>query len=404
MKVGPYTLTRHAFTTSFRTLLDAQAIRRDGIPRLDGGTPNDVARLVLRRNAGAILRAGEGHFHAMWVADTGKAFNGAREALSVEYLAGLLSRVVRTSARVGRVPTCFTPKGWHDLPWPRADGLPWLLHMVDRLDDPAFVADHHRDLQKAWDDWRAAHLDPTTGLIREEVTGDWMDTVPRPSSTYNNLMGLRAAQAARRLDLAGEGPDEKALLASRWTGAHLRDHARSGDYLSADANVPALYHGLLPRHVRRRIATSLETSLLATPIGMRTREGAYTRDEFPLATRLAPAYHSTRWLHWGLMHVIGLQRNDLPWQHQLTPIRRLTSALGNFIETLDDEGRPFATPWIATEHGFTMSAGLYLEATSPSDLPIPSPQDAVTAPASHQQAYLPEPGSLPAPLQEPPAQ
>jgi hypothetical protein len=343
---------------------DARRVRRAGVPRLAAPDPEAMAREVLRANAREVLRSGSGHFHDMWVADLGKAFAGATRELPREYLAGLLDRIVSVSARVGRVPTCFTPRGWHDLPWPRADSLPWLLHMVETLDDPAFLAERHGALRKTYADWAAATIDPATGLVRRDVTGDWMDTVPRPSSTYNNLMALRAAQAARRLDLGDAALDVDALLASRWTGTHLRDHAASGDYLSADANVPALYHGLLRADARRAIARALEASALVRPVPMRTREGAYARDELPPLTRLAPSYHSTTWLHLGLMLANGLKREGAPWRHHVEAVEASVLAHGNFLETLDERGEPHRSRWLSTEHGFSMSAGLYLEAVS----------------------------------------
>src|SRR5581483_11346519 len=175
---------------------------------------------------------------------------------------------------------------------------------------------------------------------------------------------LRASQAAARLDLGEPALGADALLAARWTGTHLRDHARSGAYLSADANVPALYHGLLPADVRRAIARTLEASDLVHPVPMRTREGAYAREELPPLTRLAPSYHSTTWLHLGLMLANGLQREGLPWRHHVEAVERSVLAHGNFLETLDARGEPHRSRWLSTEHGFSISAGLYLEALS----------------------------------------
>lgn len=362
MRVGRYAVHGATLKATWRMLADSRRVRRHGIPRLAHDEPAEVARAVLRANAGAVLRAGAGHFHDMWVADFGKAFGGALHALPREYLAAQLDRVAATSAPLGRVPTCFTPKGWHDLPWPRADSLPWLLVMMERLGDDELVARHHAGLQRLWDAWREGTLDPATGLVRDDVTGDWMDTVPRPSSTYNNLVALAGARAARRLGLAGEGPDAKRLLDARWSGTHLRDHARAGDYLSADANVPALYLGVLPEHARRAIASTLEQSALVRPIPMRTREGAYAREELPALSRLTPSYHSTTWLHLGLMHANGLKREGLPWREHVARVEEVVRAHGNFLETLGPDARPHVSRWLSTEHGFSMSAGLYLEA------------------------------------------
>lgn len=366
MRLGRYAVSWESLLALARLARDAARVRAEGIPRVQGESPADVARAVLRANAREVLSAGAGHFHPMWVADFGKAFGGALLALDRAYLAALVSRIIRTSARVGHVPTCFTARGHHDAPWPRADNLPWLLHMVDRLADPELVATHERDLAKAHADWTRAHVDPATGLVAERVVGDWMDTVPRPSSTYNNLCALRAFEVADRLDLDEAptfGPEaSRALLETRWTGTHLRDHARAGDYVSADAATPALYFGLFDEGTRRSMASAVARAGLLAPWPMRTREGAWDAAELPFMTRLlVPSYHSTVWLHLGAMHVVGLKRLGLPFADEQARFERVAIEHGNFLETLDANGTPHASAFLATEYGFSMSAGLYLE-------------------------------------------
>jgi hypothetical protein len=193
-----------------------------------------------------------------------------------------------------------------------------------------------------------------------------MDTIPRPSSTYNNLCALRAYRAADFLGLK-TAPTHlteatRNLLHDRWTGTHLRDHAAAlGDYLSADGNVPALYFDVLPEWVRRRIAYRIEQSTLCDPVPMRTREGDYLPEELPIITRLAPSYHNTIWLHLGLMYLNGLKRIGAPYEHHLRHVDKVVLRNGNFLETLDSDGTPHRGRFLATEHGFTMSAGQYLE-------------------------------------------
>lgn len=349
-----------------RIAQDAQKVREEGIPVVPGETPEEIAAQVLRANAGPILRAGSGHFHLMWTADLGKAFAGALRVLPREYLAGLVSRILTVSAKLGRVPTCFSVNGHHEIPWARSDNLPWLLHMVDALDDAAFLDAHRRALVKVYADWVESYVDARTGLIRRGATGDWMDTVPRPSSTYANLCALRAYECADRLALLSapsfQEEAQRALVGERWCGRWFRDHARAGEYLSADANVPALYFGLLPSWCRQDIARSIEASGLCDPVPMRTREGAYVESELPLLSRLVPTYHSTAWTHLGLMYVVGRRREGLPYERHLASIEASVLAHRNFLETLDGATTPHRTRFLATEYGFTMSAGLYLEA------------------------------------------
>lgn len=366
MRVGRYSLDPEAFASARRIAADAARVRETGIPRALGETPEEIARAVLADNARDVMRAGAGHFHLMWTADLGKAFEGALTALPREYLAAQVSRIVRASVKARRVPTCFSANDFHEIPWERSDNLPWLLHMVDRLDDAAFLDAHRRDLVRIYADWVERYVDARTGLIRRAATGDWMDTVPRPSSTYANLCALRAYEAAERIGIH-DTPTyfeeaQRSLLGERWSGRSFRDHGRAGDYLSADANVPALYFGFLPGWCRRDIVDSIEASRLCDLVPMRTREGAYDARELPLFSKLVPSYHSTCWTHLGFMYVVGLQREERPYSHHLARLEGTVRAHGNFLETLDGVDTPHATRFMATEYGFTMSAGLYLEA------------------------------------------
>lgn len=372
MRVGRYSLDVETFASLRRITDDARRVRASGIPPVEGTSAREIAENVLRANAGDVLRAGAGHFHLMWTADTGKAFAGALRALPREMLARYVSRIVKTAARAGHVPTCFSETGHHDIPWARCDNLPWLLHMVDLLDDAAFLDAHRRELLRVYANWVESYVDPSTGLIQRRATGDWMDTVPRPSSTYANHCALRAYEAAERLGLTS-APSylteaARSLVGERWLGRHFTDHARSGDYLSADANVPALYFGLVPAWCRRDILDTIEASGLCAPVPMRTREGAYDERELPLLSRLVADYHSTAWTHLGAMYAVGLQREarlDLAAPH-LAALERGMLRHRNVLETLDGEDDPHASRFMATEYGFTMTAGLFLEA-----IPLP---------------------------------
>lgn len=365
MRLGHYALDPEGLRTLLAIAADRRRVARHGIPRLDGSTPEEIARLALQRNAGDVLSAGGGHFRAMWTADTGKAFRGAMRALPRDYLAGLVDRMVATSARVGRVPTAWTPRAHHDLPWPRADNAPWLLHMVDALADDELLARREADIERLYAMWFAKHVDAATGLLKREVRGDWMDTVPRESSTYNNLCALHAYRIVERLGLkSAPSPYREAvdaLVQQRWNGSYLRAHAAASDYLAADAVVPALYLDVMPAWAQRRMAQTLVDSELVRPVPLRARVGRPERSRLPALTRLAAGYHATIWLHLGLMMCVGLKRLDMRWREHAAAIEATVHEHGTFLETLGLEGRPYVRRFLATEYHFSMSAGPYLE-------------------------------------------
>jgi hypothetical protein len=87
-----------------------------GFPTLPRETAAEIAKAVLRQNAGAVLVAGTGHFRYMWVSDFGKAFRGAKRALSPEYLRGQIASMIRESARLGKVLVSVFAAAL-DMPW-----------------------------------------------------------------------------------------------------------------------------------------------------------------------------------------------------------------------------------------------------------------------------------------------
>lgn len=394
MQVGRYDFGWNTVLAMRRMVKDAARVKIRGIPRLPHEHHSELAAAVLRGNARDVFRAGHGHFHVMWPTDFGKAFGGALHAVPHDYLGGLLARMTRTGARLGHVPTCFTPRGHYDLPWKRADNVPWLIHMVERLDDAELVESIRGDLEKVYADWVAHHVDPANGLMHHHVTGDWMDTVPRPSSTYNNLCAVRAYRAADALGIESAPTfateSERALIDTRWSGDFLKDHAGDGaDYLSADANAFALYLEVLPESYRHRIADAIESSGLCDPIPMRTRVGEFARHELPLLTRFVPSYHTTTWLHLGLIYMNGLKRIGRDYSRHLEVVDGVVRRHGNFLETLTGSGDPLHLGLMTTEYGFGMSAGQYLELVGPS-------QPAVSTDAVAVEAAVARPAAAPA--------
>src|SRR5581483_10679030 len=100
VQLGAYAITAEGAATAWRMWRTAR--RRGASPPRFCADAAETARLVLRANAGAVLRAGRDHFHGMWVADVGKAIRGARLALPAEYLEAQVARMAHESARLGR--------------------------------------------------------------------------------------------------------------------------------------------------------------------------------------------------------------------------------------------------------------------------------------------------------------
>ena len=367
MSFLPYSVTREGARSLGLVIKSSLRVRFRGIPELPGETPREIAAAALRHNAREVLWAGSGHFRYMWVSDFGKALRGARAALEEGYLARQVAYMIRESARLGRVTTCFSPRRGFDMPWYRADGLPWLVWSVRELPEASrarVLSEGGRALQGLVDDYERTHSEK--GLVSESFTGDWMDSVLRPSSTYNNACALMMLRAAREAGLRTKtAPEsfEAALLESRWRGGVLTDYAGT-DRESLDGAVYALYFRQFPAAVQEALLSRIERSGLARPYPLMSAPGRYPRELMPLLTRFSPEYHSTIWLHLGFMYLNALKAHGRDIAEPLAAMEALILRFRNVLETLKPDGGLYATAFHATEHGLSMAAGQYLELVS----------------------------------------
>ena len=356
MKIGPYAVTIHAPAMAVYGLADSLRVNLAGIPRLPGATPADVAREALRRNAREVLHAGGGHFKYMWVSDFAKALRGAWTTLDHDYLRGLVVYMTEESARRGRVPSCFTAGHGFDMPWERGDGLPWLVHCWGLLGEA------HPALQELIDRYEASHFEG--GLVSPGVTGDWVDTILRPSSTYNNVCALHMLRVARALGLRtlhDPAVMERSLLRSRMRADHLIDFAGSST-LSVDGAVYALYLDVFDSQISGRLIDGLEKSGLAEPFPIRCAPHESARK--PLLTRLTPAYHESIWLHLGLMYLNALKKRGFDVSARRARVEELIMRHRQVLEAVDERGEPYRSLFLSCEHGLSMAAGQYLELVS----------------------------------------
>lgn len=364
MIVGPYDVTPEMALSLALLAADSWRVILFGLPRAPEKTPAELAAGVLRRNAGPVLRAGEGHFRFLWIADFGKALAGAWATLGVDYLAGQIERVTRESGRLGRVPSCLRAGRGFDMPWHRGDGLPWLVYAHSELarrrgrgPDGGQAAILRRLLDRYESDWIE------DGLVSRRMAGDWVDTIRRPSSTYNNVCVLMMLRRAAELGLrTRHGADAFAarLVEDRWRGDHFRDDADSAS-VSVDGAVLACYLRAFDRPLLDAAADGLAALGLDRPWPMRCAARAYDPSAVPLLTRLAPGYHRAHWLHLGTMWLNALKKLGRDVSAGRAAVEELMLRHGGVPEVVEPDGRPYTSPFISCERGLTMAAGQYLE-------------------------------------------
>jgi hypothetical protein len=367
VKLGPYAVTLEAPLSVALNAVDAWRVILFGVPRAPGVTPDAIARGVLRRNARGVLRAGEGHFWFMWVSDFGKSLRGAWDVLGADYLGGQIDLMTRESGGRGHVTSCFTALHGFDMPWPRGDSLPWLvfahgerLRRTGRGPD----AESRAILQRLFDEYEATHFE--NGLISTKITGDWADTVRRPSSTYNNLCALTALREAPALGLRPRADADAfaaRLLEDRWRGDHFRDHAAT-EALSVDSAVLALYLGLFERGILENAADRIASEGFDRPWPIRCAAAPHDGATVPPLTRLVAGYHRAAWLHLGAMWLNGLKRLGRDATRGRAAIETLIERHGHVLEAVNEDGSPYRSLVLASERGLTMAAAQYLELSS----------------------------------------
>lgn len=365
MIVGPYDVTPEMLAGLALNAADSWRVNLLGLRRSAESSPREIAAASLRRNAREVLWAGEGHFRFLWIADFGKALTGAWDVLGADYLGVQIEKITHESDRLGRVPSCFRSGRGFDMPWHRGDGLPWLIFShaelakrKNRAPDEPF----RRSLQGLIDRYEAQWLPPGR-LLSEDMRGDWVDTIRRPSSTYNNLCVLMMLRRAPELGLrtrADAGAFASLLLKDRWRGDHFRDDART-DRLSVDAAVLALYLRSFPDDVLSAAAGRLAALRLDEPWPMRVSAEGYDPSAVPLLTRLAPGYHRAHWLHLGLMWLNGLRKLGRDVARGRAAVEALIARHGAVPEAVEADGSPYRSFFISCERGLTMAAGQYLE-------------------------------------------
>ncbi|MCX5790493.1 MAG: hypothetical protein NTX64_18630 [Elusimicrobia bacterium] len=365
MKLIPYAVTAEGIAAIGINFMDAMRVHLRGIPRLDTKDPAEMARRTLRANAHGVLYAGTGHFWFMWVSDFGKALRGALKTLEPAYLRRLIAYMARESDRQGRVTSCFTSRRGFDMPYYRGDNLPWLAHSVAEYaratGDKSLIEETRPALQRLLDSFEGTHF--RGGLIRPDITGDWMDTILRPSSTYNNLCALHLLNLAPELGLTRRTDPrgfEQRLINERWKGDHFTDYAATKAF-GVDAGALALYLELFDARLRERILAGLEKGGFAEPIPMRVSAGEYDRALMPLFTRLTPLYHSSVWLHLGLMYLNGAKRAGRDVSKGRAAVEEIFTRYGHIVECVLPDGRLYSTFVHATDYGLSMAAGQYLE-------------------------------------------
>lgn len=365
----PYSISKGTLSLATRILVDTVRVSILGLPALPGRTPQKIAANVIRQNyRDGILWVGSGHFHFMWTNDFAISLRGAETVLTTIQIRRAIEHMIIASRRLGYVPTSYTSSYGFDAPTRRGDSFPSLLYAVWEYTrwsrDTSLIKEHRNTLQTFLDHYEASSFGPD-GLIRLNIMRDWVDTINRPSSTWNNIWALKILTIAPRLGLkTKQSPRSLAqkILTSRWKNNHLVDHGRT-DQPSTDGALLAIYFDLFDKTVQRNIMKQLEKQRELSPIPLRANAYIHSNEFIPFLTTITTShYHDTViWPFLGFMYVNARKKLGLEYKKDLAIMETMMMKFHNTPETLRPDGKGIYLNVLSTESGFTMTAGQYLE-------------------------------------------
>ncbi len=343
-----------------------------GIPQIEGNTPLEIARYILIQNAQDVLLSGAGNFRFMWVGDFGMAVKGVELTLDQQYIASLISLMIQESTKVGRALAVYTPHKGFDMPYYRADSLPWLIYSVSefvrKTGKETLFQDNKEKLQSLLTRYEETHF--SNGLLDTSLCGDWMDTIKRPSSTWSNICALQMLKDAKQLGLEVKiNPTtlEERILEKRWHPRGYFVDYEGTELWGVDASILALYFQLFPKHIHESIINKIEISGLTHPLPILAASRTHSKKIMMPLTHLTSGYHSVIWLHLGLMYLNGLSKMGFDISHYKSEIDRYIMHYRNILETFDPHGEPYKTFFHVTEYSFTMAAAQYVELSASSN-------------------------------------
>ncbi|MEY7848493.1 hypothetical protein AB7C87_04735 [Natrarchaeobius sp. A-rgal3] len=328
--------------------------RRNGYRHF--GSLAEAAETVLADSAEVGFEAG-GHFRGVWPRDLcfaagGLSTAGYGEAVGEtgEWLLEELSDVFYTDFHERY--NAATP----------AEGVDTFPALVVALDEAGRLEAN----ENAVADLAALHREKFVedGFVAGNGSS-WWDSAARPREAYNTAMLLAASERLESRDVettfTGQSDRIRETLHSRlWNGEYV-DERRGSSTLACDANVVALYFGLLPDERAASVVEALST--LETPYGIRMRKRPFSRREVHPFFLFHREYHYHVWPWNGFLYAIGLARYgyDERSRAEMARLERLLEPYGNFLEVCTADGKPYVKRGYASAEEFTVAAALWIE-------------------------------------------
>ncbi|EMA41830.1 glucosidase family protein [Halobiforma nitratireducens] len=302
-----------------------------------------------------------GHFRGVWPRDLCFAARGLATAGYADAVAETGERVLERLCSDEVFYTDFHADYAAATPAEGVDTFPALVLLLaacgrlqDRAGAVAALADRHRE----------AFVDPATALVTGRGSS-WWDSAAEPREGYNTVMLLAATERLEdrgiETTFTGESATIRAALRSRlWNGDYV-DERRGSSVLACDANVAALYFGVVDDERAGSIADSLAD--LETTVGLRMRARPFAPSNVHPFFLLHRDYHYHVWPWNSLAYAVGLAVYGFEERatREVRRIERLLAPYGNFLEVCTLGGEPYVKRGYASAEDFTVAAALWSE-------------------------------------------
>ncbi|RQG98703.1 hypothetical protein [Natrarchaeobius oligotrophus] len=328
--------------------------RRNGYRHF--GSLERAAETILEARAAGGFRAG-GHFRGVWPRDLCFAARGLVAAGYEDETGDVAAWLLEQVSNV--FYTDFHGEYNAATPAEGVDTFPALVILLaetgrleERADAVADLASRHRE----------KFVD---GAFVDGNGSSWWDSAAHPREAYNTAMLLAATERLEKAGVETTFTGESAairdeLCARLWNGTHF-DERRGSSTLACDANVVALYFGLLSDERAGTVVDALER--LETPRGVRMRERPFSPTDVHPFFLFHRDYHYHVWPWNSLLYAIGLDRYGYR-ERARRESRRLDCLLrpyGNFLEVCTLSGDPYVKRGYASAGQFTVAAALWTE-------------------------------------------
>lgn len=309
---------------------------------------------------GRYFQVSPGNFSQFWTRDFGWCTQSLIKLGYQKEVHQTLRYALHRFKQQGKVTTTLTPRGKpYDFPYPAVDSLPWLIHSLVAAKAP--VHEHRLFLQQQVKQFIIQFIDLHTGLVKPSLSvSSIKDLAIRKSSCYDNCLVALLAQHLKGLKIETplQGYDYPSLLLRHfWNGSYFYDDLQQKAYAAGDANLFPFLFRLCTQEMFRSSLKALQEQGLDTPFPLKYTAGRAEVKFIPQELLLRNYERDSVWTHLGPLFIKAVQKvNPDLAKHYQQQYAGWIEREGNYLEVFHPSGKPFHTPFYASDRGMLWAA------------------------------------------------